>query len=127
MKTELPESKVEKEKWYDLFDDFGLIEASFVAQYGIRLRQDDMCWNEFCTLLSGLSSETPLGTIVAIRSEENKDRLEQFSIEEHRIRNEYRNKNAKQEIKKQHTDEELKILAEQMKAMFMSIGTVKEN
>lgn len=86
-----------------------------------------MCWNEFCTLLSALNSKTPLGIIVAIRSEEDSDRLNNFTSEEHRIRNDYRNKSSKQEVKEKYTEEELKILAEQMKAMFMSIGTIKTN
>lgn len=63
-------------------------------QYNIRLRHDEsMTWSEFTTLLKGIMSETPLGQIVSIRSEENKDILKNFTQEEHRIRNEWRNKN----------------------------------
>lgn len=63
-------------------------------QYKIRLREEpDMSWSEFITLLTGIMAETPLGQIVSIRSEENKDMLKNFSKEQHRIRNEWRNRN----------------------------------
>lgn len=70
-----------------------MIEASFAQQYGIRLRrEDDMNWDEFATLLAGLNGETPLGHIVSIRSETDKERLKHFTPEEKRIRNEWRAK-----------------------------------
>ncbi len=85
----------EENKWYDLFEDWELIEASFLTQYGIRLRfVDDMSWNEFCTLLSGIMTKTPLGQIVSIRAEEDKDILNNFTEEQHKIRNEWRNRNS---------------------------------
>lgn len=84
----------EENKWYDLIEDWELIEASFLTQYGIRLRVvDDMSWNEFCTLLSGIMPKTPLGQIVSIRAEEDKDILKNFTEEQHKIRNEWRNRN----------------------------------
>lgn len=42
--------------------------------------------------------DTPLGQIVLIRKENNKDRLKNFSQHEHRIRNEWRNFRAKQKL-----------------------------
>ena len=85
----------EENKWYDLFEDWELIEASFLTQYGIRLRfVDDMSWNEVCTLLSGIMTKTPLGQIVSIRAEEDKDILNNFTEEQHKIRNEWRNRNS---------------------------------
>lgn len=80
-------------KWYDLFDDFDLIESSFAMQYNIRLRNDDMSWSEFSALLKGIMPETPLGQIVSIRSEEDKDMLKNFTKEQHKIRNDWRNRN----------------------------------
>lgn len=53
-----------------------------------------MDWKEFATLLSALMPETPLGKIVSVRCEENKDILEHFTPEEHRIRNEWRNRHS---------------------------------
>ncbi len=74
-------------------EDFDLIEASFAMQYGIRLRNDDMSWSEFCTLLTGIMNKTPLGEIVSIRCEEDKDILKNFTPEQHKIRNDWRNRN----------------------------------
>lgn len=55
-----------------------------------------MKWDEFRDLLVGIAPETPLGRVVAIRSETDKDILKQFSREQHRIRNEWRSRRAKQ-------------------------------
>jgi hypothetical protein len=52
-----------------------------------------MSWAEFSTLLNGIMPKTPLGQIVSIRSEEDENILKNFSKEQHRIRNEWRNKN----------------------------------
>ena len=83
--------------YYDLLEDFNLVVASFQTQYGIRLSRDlkDMKWNEFCMLLSGIQPETPLGRIVSIRAEDDKEVLKHFSKEQKRIRSEWRNKRAK--------------------------------
>ena len=60
------------EAYYDIFDDWNLIEASFLKQYGIRLRtEDDMSYAEFCSLLSGIMPDTPLGQVVSIRAEKD--------------------------------------------------------
>lgn len=89
-----------------MIDDWDLIEASFTTQYGIRLRSEtDMSWAEFCTLLAGIMPKTPLGQIVSIRSEENKDMLKNFTHEQHEIRNKWRNRQLK-EYDDSMTDEE---------------------
>lgn len=76
-----------------MYEDWGLIEASVTTQYGIRLRNEpDMSWDEFSTLLSGIMPETPLGQIVSIRCENDKDVLKGYSKEQHEIRNAWRNK-----------------------------------
>jgi len=62
-------------------------------QYKVRLRNEEMTWSEFSTLLKGIMPETPLGQIVSIRSEEDKDMLKNFTKEQHKIRNEWRNRN----------------------------------
>lgn len=54
-----------------------------------------MTWAEFSTLLSGLMPDTPLGNMVSIRSEDDKEVLKEFNQEQHRIRREWRNRNAK--------------------------------
>ena len=84
------------ETWYDLIEDYELIEASFAQQYGIRLRkEEDMPWGEFTTLLGGLNGETPLGHIVSIRSERDSEKIKKFSPQERKIRNEWRTRHRK--------------------------------
>jgi hypothetical protein len=73
-----------------LFDDWELIESSFLKQYGIRLRQDDdMSWSEFCSLLSGIMPDTPLGKIVEIRAEKDPKVIKNFTKDQRRIRNDW--------------------------------------
>lgn len=48
-----------------------------------------MSWSEFCTLLSGLMPETPLGQIVSVRAEKDPKTIAKFSPEQKRIRNEW--------------------------------------
>ncbi len=72
--------------------------ASFQDQYGIRLSREakTMRWGEFCDLLAGISPDTPLGRIVAIRAEDDPEVLKQFTPEQRRIRNRWRTKQAEQ-------------------------------
>lgn len=66
-------------------------------QYGIRMRSEpDMSWDEFCTLLAGIMPETPLGQIVQIRSENDREKLKNFTPEQRRIRNDWRTRGLKQ-------------------------------
>lgn len=43
-------------------------------------------------MLKGIMYKTPLGQVVSIRSEEDKDMLKNFTKEQHKIRNEWRAK-----------------------------------
>lgn len=54
-----------------------------------------MKWDEFADLLSGLGPDTALGRIVSIRAEDNDEILKHFTPEQHRIRSEWRRKQAK--------------------------------
>lgn len=54
-----------------------------------------MKWDEFKNFLVGISPDTALGRIVAIRAEEDKEVLKHFTKEQHRIRNEWRSRNTK--------------------------------
>lgn len=56
-----------------------------------------MTWDEFTTLLSGILPETPLGYIVSIRSENDREKLKNFTPEQRRIRNAWRMRNAKEQ------------------------------
>ncbi|NME65838.1 hypothetical protein HF846_14675 [Clostridium cadaveris] len=112
-KRQKRKEKIPENKWYDIVEDFDLIEASFAMQYGIRLRNDDMTWNEFCTLLTGIMPKTPLGEIVSIRCEENKDVLKNFTQEQHKIRNDWRNRvNPIRDMSNEEKEEEIKKVQE---------------
>lgn len=115
----LMKTRESSDPYYDLIDDFDLIIASFQAQYGIRLSRElsGMKWDEFAALLSGLGPDTPLGRIVSIRSEDKDYILEHFSKEEHRIRNEWNKRKAK-EVSKEKMSEILEIL----KSAFISMA-----
>lgn len=55
-----------------------------------------MSWSEFCSLLSGIMPDTPLGQIVSIRSEKDSKVIKNFTKEQQRIRKEWlRRKNEK--------------------------------
>ena len=102
-----------------------MIAASFQTQYGIRLSRDlrGMKWNEFKALLIGIGAETPLGRIVSIRAEEDKEVLKHFTKDQHRIRNEWKSKRAK-ELAKRMTEADMNAVMEQFKQMFIQmVGT----
>lgn len=60
-----------------------------------------MRWSEFRSLLIGIGPDTILGRIVSIRSENDKEILKNFTKEQHRIRNEWRNHKSRTTNKKQ--------------------------
>ena len=87
--------------WYDFYDDWDLIESSIAQQYGIRIRNeiDTISWSEVKMLISGLLADTPLGRVIQIRSEDNKETLKNFTHEMHKIRNDWRNRMAQDKLK----------------------------
>lgn len=83
--------------YYDLFEDWDLIVASFLSQYGLRIRTkefESVSWDEFKALLAGIDPETPLGRIVAIRAETDKNAIKNFNKDQKRIYNEWRARKA---------------------------------
>ena len=76
-----------------IFDMDGVIFDTEKRVVERKNQEPDMSWNEFCTLLIGIMPKTPLGQIVSIRAEEDKDILKNFTDDQHRIRNEWRNRN----------------------------------
>lgn len=84
--------------YYDLFEDWDLIISSFLSQYGLRIRTrefETVSWDEFKSLLAGISPDTPLGRTVAIRSEADKDVIKHFTRDQKRIYDEWRGRKAK--------------------------------
>lgn len=74
-----------------------------------------MKWNEFSALLVGIDPETPLGRIVAIRAEEDKEVLKHFTEDQKRIRNEWRSRKVKEVSK-----EDMNKILEAFKQAFIS-------
>ena len=107
------------ESYYDILSDWNLIESSFLKQYGIRLRnsgEDDLSWQEFCSLLSGIMPDTPLGQIVSIRAEKDPKRIKEFNKEQKRIRNDWLKRRSKTDGKGKNAD--LLAMQESFKRMF---------
>lgn len=102
------------ELWYDLDEDWPLIEASIAKQYKIRIRKeiDDIDYAELSNLISGLMPDTPLGNIIQIRSEDDEEVLKNFTQEQKNIRWEYRRKL----VSKIDQEEYKKVIAEFQKA-----------
>ena len=48
-----------------------------------------MSWSEFCSLLSGIMPETPLGRVVSIRAEKDPKIIKNFTKEQKKIRNDW--------------------------------------
>ena len=94
--------------------------SSFLSQYGVRLMHKefkDMQWDEFKALLAGISPETALGRIVAIRAENDKNVLKNFTPEQHKIRSEWRKKQAQNK-----TDEDMSNILDSFKDAFIAMA-----
>ncbi|MFR8559634.1 MAG: Gp15 family bacteriophage protein [Acutalibacteraceae bacterium] len=109
--------------YYDLIEDFDLVVSSLLKEYGIRVYSDEfrrMGWGEFCSLLSGIDADTPLGRVVLIRAETDQEKIRKFSSHERRIYNAWRNKKA-QKV----TPQESAAAAEQFRQMFVAMAGEK--
>ena len=110
--------------YYDLIEDYELIEASFAQQYGIRIRREnEMAWDEFCTLLSGISGDTPLGNAVRIRSEKDMKKVREFTPEQKQIWNAWRRKARPKSIA---AKEEYEAAMKQFESVFLSLAKTKK-
>lgn len=111
------------ETWYDFEEDWELIASSLKKQYGYSIRKevDNMSWAELSSDISGLMGDTPLGNIVDIRSENDAERLKNFTQEQKNIRWKYRMKMA------QNVDQEefKKVIADLQKAFKEMAGDNK--
>ena len=86
--------------YYDIHLDAILIEQSIAKQYGILpSAQPELPWWEWSLLVSGLMDDTPLGHVVAVRSETNPDRIKEFGPWQRRIRAEWQEHKAKNQRK----------------------------
>ena len=111
------------EAWYDFEEDWELIASSLKTQYGYSIRKeiDNMDWAELSSDISGLMGDTPLGNIVQIRSEEDREKLKSFTQDQKNIRWKYRMKMA------ENVDQEefKKVIADLQKAFKEMAGDNK--
>lgn len=108
------------DRYYDLFDDWDLIVASLLQQYGIRVYSQEfraMKWLEISALIAGIGPETPLGRIVAIRAETDKDRIKEFSDGQKQIWRSWRSKLAEQK-----TEADLTAVLDMFKSGFIKMA-----
>jgi len=63
-----------------------------------------MKWREFSYFINGLDHKTPLGRIISIRAEDNRDVLKDFTPEQRRIRAEWKTRRAKAMSKEKTAD-----------------------
>ena len=68
-----------------------------------------MSYDEFCTLLSGLKPDTPLGSIVSIRSETDKDIIKHFTPQQKKIRNDWAKRNVKKVVDMEQYNNDMKM------------------
>lgn len=109
--------------YYDIFEDFDLIAASLLSQYGVHVYSKEfkeMTWYEFCSLVSGLGPDTPLGRIVNIRAETDRDNIKNFSKDQRRIWREWRDREASN-----RSEQDMAVFLEEIKKVF--IGMAGEN
>lgn len=95
--------------YYDIFGDWDLIVSSFLSQYGLRIRTkefESVSWDEFRSLLAGISPDTVLGRVVAIRSETDENVIKHFTRDQKRIYDEWRDQKA-ENMKTQDFEKEM--------------------
>ena len=94
-----------------MFEDYPLIEASFLEQYGIRLSETDMSWREFSDLLSCIGAETALGRVVAIRSEKDPEIINKFTPGQKTMRREWLESHRKEQTEADYNASMASLLA----------------
>lgn len=76
-----------------------------------------MPWKEFASLLSGLSPDTALGRIVAIRAETDREVIKNFSKSQYQIWSGWRSRMAKEVSEKQEA-----VLYDALKRAFINMA-----
>lgn len=76
-----------------------------------------MKWNEFASLLSGLSPDSPLGRLVQIRTETDKKVIKNFTSHQRKIYNEWQMRKLKNSSPQAN-----ETAIEQMRQVFVSMA-----
>lgn len=85
-----------------------------MSQYGLRLRTkefESVSWGEFTALLAGLSPDTALGRVVAIRTETDDNVIKHFTSDQKKIYDEWHDRKAKTMSEATYNDEMAKLEA----------------
>lgn len=107
------------EVWYDLEHDAELITQSVAKQYKLLpSEQEKIHYSEWLLLVGGLMEDTPLGQIVLIRREQDRDRIKRFTPYEMRIHNEWRSFRTKKLLANAKPEDFSKQFEKMFSAMF---------
>lgn len=107
------------ESWYDLEYDKDLISQSIAKQYKLLpSEQEKIHYSEWLLLVGGLMEDTPLGQIVLIRKEKDRDRIKRFTPYEMRIHNEWRSFRTKKLLANAKPEDFSKQFEKMFSAMF---------
>jgi len=75
---------------YDLEFDAVLIEQSIAKQYGILpSQQGELTYSDWSKLVGGLMRDTPLGQVVSIRGETDRNTIQKMNAWQKQIRSEW--------------------------------------
>lgn len=81
---------IRSEPWYSMEYDRVLIEQSIAKQYGVLpSEQENLRYADWAKMVGGLMDDTPLGRVVAIRSEKDADVIRRMTPDQRRIRSEW--------------------------------------
>lgn len=93
-----------------------------MSQYGLRIRTKEfetVSWDEFKSLIAGISPDTVLGRVVSIRSETDPEVIKHFTTDQRRIYDEWKAHEAKRikDIPKEIFEREMANLEKMFAAM----------
>lgn len=120
LRLDFRKPKQQIEFWYDMEKDAVLIEQSIAKQYGIiPSEQEELKYSDWAKLVSGLMEDTPLGRIVSIRSETDREAIKKFTSEQKKVYNDWQRFRSRKIMR---NPEFLRSYEEQMKALERSFA-----
>lgn len=117
--TKSGKKKNKYDEFYDLEFDAVLIEQSIAKQYHILpSEQEELSYSDWSKLVSGLMNDTPLGRVIEIRSEEDRDIINNMNSDQLAIRRKWQEFCNSQIT---YTEEDMHKQAEMLEKMMMSL------
>ena len=93
-----PRRRPEIDDCYDPAFDADLIRQSIAKQYGVLpTEQGELPYPEWALLVSGLMDDTPLGRVVAVRSEKDRKVIEKMGPWQRKLRSDWQRFAAKRD------------------------------